>query len=187
MHQQQMATGNDRVFELHADPSSESTVTLRENPLRQKDVVRIGCGAGFAGEFREQKPQLQQTTLFLSFSWLTEVRSPLRETALASTAKDDVHKDLELETSGFRKCFTGQNWNQQQQQQQPSRTCTKGELWTCPSFGDYTCNTQLLEELQHLFGIDENLNVASRKLPVLATAARKSQPAGSDQQDSSNN
>ncbi|XP_024521572.1 uncharacterized protein LOC9650263 [Selaginella moellendorffii] len=38
----------------------------------------------------------------------------------------------------------------------------QGELWTCPSFGDYTCNTQLLEELQHLFGIDENLNVASR-------------------------
>ncbi|EFJ34439.1 hypothetical protein SELMODRAFT_166729 [Selaginella moellendorffii] len=84
------------------------------------------------------------------------------KTALASTVKDDVHKDLESEASGFRKCFTGQNWNQQQQQQQPSRTCTKvhkhGAVGRALDLSKFRGYTQLLEELQHLFGIDESLN-----------------------------
>ncbi|EFJ33730.1 hypothetical protein SELMODRAFT_406481 [Selaginella moellendorffii] len=85
------------------------------------------------------------------------------ETALASTAKDNVDKDLELEASGFRKCFPGQNWNQQQQQQQPSRTCTKvhkhGAVGRALDLSKFQGYTQLLEDLQHLFGTDENLNV----------------------------
>ncbi|EFJ37077.1 hypothetical protein SELMODRAFT_404004 [Selaginella moellendorffii] len=81
----------------------------------------------------------------------------------ASTVKDNVDKDLELEASGFRKCFPGQNWNQQQQQQQPSRTCTKvhkhGAMGRALDLSKFRRYTQLLEELQHLFGTDENLNV----------------------------
>ncbi|EFJ34833.1 hypothetical protein SELMODRAFT_405775 [Selaginella moellendorffii] len=147
-------------------------------------------------QFREQKPQLQQTTLFLSISCLTEVRSPLREvmqTILTASANYLVSRLVETKDS------FGQH--RQRQRPQGSRvgnfrlqevfywpepepaaatTATKqdvhqnsesstfqkftnrvqcDELWTCPSFGDYTCNTQLLEELQHLFGINENLNV----------------------------
>ncbi|EFJ05784.1 hypothetical protein SELMODRAFT_431298 [Selaginella moellendorffii] len=87
-----------------------------------------------------------------------------------------------------------------------SRTCTKvhkhgavGRALDLPKFRGYR---ELLEELQHLFGIDENLNVASRgvlhdgamhsaaeiqKLTVRARNSSTEEPSSrlSDQQDSS--